>query len=68
MNSNAEYEKMCVYCEHATPIFDSAHVLCSKNGIVLCTHACKKFIYDPMKRTVRKKPVIEKFSDFSEND
>ncbi len=63
MYDSPEYEKMCVYCEHASQLYDNSYVLCSKHGVVIASHVCRKFIYDPMKRTVRKKPKLEKYSD-----
>ncbi len=71
MKNTAEYEKMCVYCEHASAIHDNSYVLCAKKGVVLATHSCRKFIYDPMKRTARRKPLltsIEQLADMLEEN
>lgn len=58
---DAEYEKLCLYCEHAAPTYEPDKMLCTKRGIVSCTYKCPRFIYDPLKRVPRrqKKPVIE---------
>ncbi len=66
MNDTPDYEKMCVYCEHATPMYDNTYMFCAKSGVVLATHMCKKFIYDPMKRTVRLRPKLNTMSELDE--
>ncbi len=68
MRDTAEYEKMCVYCEHATILHDNSYVLCTKKGVVLSTYSCRKFIYDPMKRTTRRKPVLSSIDDMIDLD
>lgn len=50
----AEYEKMCAYCEYACRLYEGEHMLCKKRGVVAAQYSCAKFIYDPMKRTVRR--------------
>ncbi len=54
----AEYEKICLYCEHAAPGYDPERMLCELRGVVGSGHKCSKFIYDPLKRVPRipKKP------------
>ena len=44
-------EKICAFCEHCVSLFDEDNMLCDKNGIVSKGHTCKKFSYDPLKRT-----------------
>ena len=58
---DAEYEKICLYCEHAAPSYDSERMLCDLRGIVNAGHKCRKFIYDPLKRIPRppKKPELD---------
>ena len=41
---DAEYEKICLYCEHAAPSYDSERMLCDLRGIVGAGHKCRKFI------------------------
>ena len=54
---NIEIEKYCAYCEHSTPTYDSENFLCDKKGIVLGGYKCRKFKYDPQKRTPAKKSI-----------
>ena len=49
----AEYEKICLYCEHAAPSYDRDVMCCDIKGIVKCGYKCRKFIYDPLKRIPR---------------
>ncbi len=54
-----EIDKICLYCEHAVILNnDSENVLCNSKGIVSCDYICKRFVYDPLKRTPapKKKP------------
>jgi len=44
-------DRICAYCEKATPVFDPDSVLCEKHGIVPKAHSCGSFAYDPLKRT-----------------
>lgn len=49
-------EKSCSYCVHAGKIDDETY-LCTKNGFVSACNHCRKFKYDPLKRTpTRMKP------------
>ncbi len=53
----------CAYCRHCIPTADSSISLCEKKGVVDPAGACKKFLYDPLKR-IPEKPVREQlFSD-----
>ena len=51
----AELEKYCAYCEHSIPTYDKDRVLCNKKGIVSGGYCCRRFSYDPQKRTPAKK-------------
>ena len=51
----AEYEKYCANCEHSVPMYDKEHFLCDKKGVVSGGYCCRRFIYDPQKRTPAKK-------------
>ena len=44
-------EKFCKYCEHAKTLSDPDTMLCEKRGIVPAGHRCRRFRYDPLKRT-----------------
>ncbi len=55
-------ERICAFCEAATPLYDDDLMLCNDKGIVDCRYSCRKFSYDPLKRKVRLKnaaPALE---------
>lgn len=56
-------EKVCRYCIHGTAL-SGDDILCAKRGIVLCDEKCRKFVYDPCKRT----PPKAKTLDFEKYD
>lgn len=55
MKNTPEYERLCVYCEHAAPTYEPDRMMCDKNGIVSVSYRCRKFVYDPLKRIPRPK-------------
>ena len=55
--------RACEYCECATIIHDEDNVLCSRHGIVNRDYACRKFVYDPLKRVPRVLPPLPKLSE-----
>ena len=73
-NDNAEDEnpECCACCEHATALKgDKFKMVCDKCGVVVSTHKCKNFLYDPLKRTAfRPKitPVSDEAYDLSGED
>jgi len=44
-----DIEPSCAYCRHGTQ-FNFEKVGCLKHGIVPLYDACRKFVYDPLKR------------------
>ncbi len=44
-------EKFCKYCERAKTLSDPDTMLCAKRGVVPAGHCCRRFRYDPLKRT-----------------
>lgn len=60
--------RSCSYCSYGTQI-DEGTVLCIKRGVVPVDKKCRKFQYDPCKRTPprAKAPDFSKYSkeDFS---
>lgn len=44
-------EVFCKYCERATPLLTEGKLVCSKVGVVSEDYKCRKFIYDPLKRS-----------------
>ena len=67
-----ENPECCACCEHATALKgDKFKMVCDKCGVVMSTHKCKSFLYDPLKRTaVRPKitPVSDETNDLSGED
>ena len=43
-------ERSCLYCRYGTKL-DEDMMLCAKKGIVPTCDDCRKFRYDPLKRT-----------------
>lgn len=59
-----DIEPRCAYCQRGTAM-DDERIVCVKKGIVPPDGACRRFRYDPLKRTPAKPPVVsfEKFRD-----
>lgn len=49
----AGIEPKCEYCKNGSLAADGQHVLCTKTGILDLDFSCRKFVYDPLKRTPR---------------
>lgn len=43
-------EPRCLYCAQGVPLGE-AQILCAKKGIMSLGSSCRKFKYDPLKRT-----------------
>ena len=56
----------CGYCQWANPL-DDDQMMCVKKGIVACTGSCRRFRYDPLKRTPPK-PVTANFDHLKDAD
>ncbi len=54
-----DYRKVCLFCENATVINADENILCRHHGIVSEDHCCRKYVYDPLKRTPVSKPKLE---------
>lgn len=67
-----EQTDCCACCEHATRLKgDRLHMVCDKNGVVSSEHACRKFLYDPLKRNASRpliEPPSESLGDLSGED
>lgn len=48
--SKKEIDRVCHYCENASPLQDKDYMLCSRLGVVGGGHSCRHFSYDPLKR------------------
>lgn len=53
----------CTYCQYGRATVDPSQVLCRKYGPVSSSYSCKKFLYAPTKRTPKKPPKLEEFSE-----
>jgi len=57
-NKENDTPKCCEYCRYASTVAVTEDILCEKKGIVAPDYSCRKFIYDPLKRTPRKPPAL----------
>lgn len=53
--NNIEITKVCDMCENAVCIHDENNVLCRRKGVVNKGYSCRRFSYDPLKRTPQKR-------------
>ena len=60
-------ERMCYFCEYSEDISDEENVLCHKRGMVWTGHLCRRFIYDPLKRNVKRLPPLPHLADLFED-
>ena len=52
-------DRYCTYCQFSGKV-DEESVICQFCGIVPCTHHCRRFRYDPLKRVPeRPRPLPE---------
>ena len=58
--------KTCAYCANGTKL-EEGLVLCMKRGVVDECEKCRKFKYDPCKRTPSKPKALD-FSQYNERD
>lgn len=61
-----KHPRSCGYCSHGTKIDDNI-VLCVKRGTVSADGACRKFLYDPCKRTPAKPKALD-FIKYEDKD
>ena len=62
---DADITPRCEYCENGKLLPTGTEVLCREKGIVGLGYACKKFVYDPLKRQPRQSRAE---TDFTEAD
>ena len=53
-----DYVKTCALCENASVLKGGNGILCKQKGIVSEDYSCRKFVYDPLKRTPKLPPRI----------
>ena len=51
MKEDERIEKYCKYCESARALTEEDTMLCVRAGVVDASFSCRKFRYDPLKRT-----------------
>lgn len=56
-------DRFCSYCCHSAKVDENTY-LCKKKGFVASCHRCRRFKYDPLKRT----PPRIRPQDFTEYD
>ena len=61
-----DIEPSCFYCKFGRQLSET-EVACEKKGVVECVGGCRRFRYDPMKRTPPR-PVALDTSRLSEED
>ncbi len=54
-------EPACQYCRHARQNADGLTVLCALNGVVAPYYSCRRYQYDPLKRTPSRQPVLPEY-------
>jgi hypothetical protein len=59
-------ERSCEYCQYGAKL-DDGMVLCAKKGVKTVEDKCRKFQYDPCKRTPAKAKPLD-FSKYEEMD
>lgn len=59
-------ESRCAYCAHARSL-NQTQVICPKKGVMDALSHCRKFKYDPLRRTPPR-PQPAKFSDLKAED
>lgn len=61
-------EIFCKYCERATPLATDGKLVCARHGVVSEDFKCRKFIYDPLKRSPKLMSINTSDLDFPGND
>ena len=61
-----KHPRDCRYCAHST-MMDDDTVLCVKRGVRSADKACRKFTYDPCKRTPSRPQALD-FGKYQEED
>ena len=59
-------DRYCTYCQFAGKVNDET-MICRHYGLVPCTHRCRKFRYDPLKRVPGRK-TAQNFERYDEKD
>ena len=57
-----DYVKTCALCEYANILKGGNGILCKEKGIVSDDYSCRKFVYDPLKRSPKLPPQMPTLS------
>lgn len=52
----------CEYCANSRPAPDGKMFLCKHSGVVCSYYKCRRFIYDPLRRTPKRLPKLPSFT------
>lgn len=61
-----DIEPLCCYCQHGKELNED-QISCPKKGVVSPGYHCRRFSYDPLKRTPPQQAVPD-FSKFKDED
>lgn len=50
----------CLYCAYGNPAPNADQIFCVKRGAVNSYSSCRRFLYDPLKRTPQAAPSLPK--------
>lgn len=51
----------CEYCANGRPTRDADKILCPKMGVCSPGRSCRKYKYDPLRRTPSPHPVLQRY-------
>lgn len=57
-----DHDRVCALCEFGRLSADGEKVLCEKRGVTEAGASCRKFVYDPFRRTPARRPAPPAFS------
>ena len=60
---NADIKKSCLWCVHGKKSEYTNDIFCKKHGVTTAEDYCRKYKYDPLKRTPEKQTINNKFSE-----
>ncbi len=55
-------EPRCETCAHGKLSANGESVLCVQGGALPLTHSCRHYQYDPLRRTPKRRPLLEEYS------
>lgn len=52
---NKDISPQCSICKHGKNTPDGKEVICHRKGVIAADYVCKKYVYDVLKRSPRRK-------------